>query len=107
MGEKCWVAENVNPYYDYLIPPTNELHRHSFWSNFYMASKAYPKMETCKKKQEREFLSKELGFDLGEFSGIDKRKVLRNCVLPALGLHILEESKKNMYQELFSSKVTR
>ena len=101
-GKKTkWIIENVNPYYDYLIPPTNELHRHSLWSNFYISSKAYPKMETCKKKKEREFLSKELGFNLDKWEGVDKRKILRNCVLPELGLHILNESKKDIYQELF------
>jgi len=96
-----WIIENVIPYYDYLIKPTIELHRHAIWSNFAIANKEYPKMETCKKLQEREFLQNELGFNIDQYSGVDKRKLLRNCVLPELGLHILNESKKELYQELF------
>ena len=99
---KCkWIIENVIPYYDYLIKPTTVLHRHSIWSNFAIANREYPKMETCKKLQEREFLQNELGFNIDKYSEIDKRKLLRNCVLPELGLHILNESKRNMYPELF------
>ena len=29
-----WVVENVNPFYEPLIPPTKEMGRHLFWSNF-------------------------------------------------------------------------
>ena len=32
---------------------------------------------------------------------IDKRTALRNCVSPELGLHILNESKRNIQPELF------
>jgi len=100
-GTGKWIIENVIPYYDYLIKPTVVLHRHSIWSNFAVSNREYPKMETCKKLKEREFLQKELGFDIDKYSGVDKRKLLRNCVLPELGLHILNESKRDIQPELF------
>jgi DNA (cytosine-5)-methyltransferase 1 len=83
-----WIIENVEPYYNYLINPNIILHRHPFWCNFIIFQREYEKMETCKKRGEREFLENQLGFDLSLFKGIDKRKCLRNCVLPELGLHI-------------------
>ena len=97
-----WIIENVIPYYDYLIKPTTVLHRHSIWSNFVVADREYPKMETCKKPKEREFLQNELGFNIDKYEGVDKRKLLRNCVLPELGLHILNESQRNIQSELFN-----
>jgi DNA (cytosine-5)-methyltransferase 1 len=100
-GKRKWIVENVMPYYDYLIRPTIELHRHAIWSNFSITNREYPKMETCKKLQEREFLQNELGFNIDKYDGVDKRKLLRNCVLPQLGLHILKESEHNIQQELF------
>lgn len=91
-----WVIENVVPYYPCLIPPTQVLHRHCIWSNFYISKEYYPKMQTCKRKQERVFLQDKLGFNLEQYDGVDKRLLLRNCVLPELGLHIFNESKKNI-----------
>ena len=35
-AECPWTVENVKPYYDVLIPPTTELHRHFFWANFWI-----------------------------------------------------------------------
>jgi DNA (cytosine-5)-methyltransferase 1 len=102
-GTGKWLIENVVPYYEYLIKPTAVLHRHSLWSNFVITNKEYPKMETCKKPKEREFLQKELGFNLDRYEGVDKRKLLRNCVLPELGLHILNESKREVYGDLFNT----
>lgn len=96
-----WIVENVIPYYDYLIKPTIELHRHAIWSNFVVSNRTYPKMETCKKLGEREFLQNELGFNIDKYDGIDKRKLLRNCVLPELGLHILKESQRDIQGDLF------
>jgi len=100
-----WVVENVIPYYDPLIPP-QILHRHCFWANFYIFPQYYPKMETCKKLKERKFLQDELGFNIDKYTGIDKRNVLRNCVLPRLGLHILNESKRVVQPELFNLRRT-
>jgi DNA (cytosine-5)-methyltransferase 1 len=83
-----WVVENVLPYYDFLIKP-QILHRHAFWNNFKLHYAEFPKLETCKAKEERKLLQQVTGFNLDKYSGLDKRKLLRNAVLPELGLHIL------------------
>ena len=87
-----WVVENVEAYYKPLIEP-KIIHRHAFWSNFHIPSVDMPKMQTCKIEKEREFLQEALGFDLTKYEvagdGVNKRLLLRNCVLPELGLHIL------------------
>lgn len=84
-----WIIENVIPYYEPLIKPNLILHRHAIWCNFRIEQKEFEKLETCKKLGEREFLQEKLGFDVSNYTGIDKRKVLRNCVVPEMGLHIL------------------
>ena len=88
-GKFC--IENVEPYYGVFIPPTATLHRHFFWSNFFISKTRTERLETCKKIGEREFLQEKLGFDLSKYSGIDKRKCLRNCVVPEVGKFILDE----------------
>ena len=86
-----WVVENVIPYYKPLIEPTKILHRHCFWSNFDITDADFEGLGTCKVAKEREFLQEKLGFNLDKYTGIDKRKVLRNCVVPELGKHILDQ----------------
>lgn len=88
---KCkWLVENVEPYYTPLIAPTKNMHRHLFWSNFKIGAIDVDQLQTCKKEDERAFLEEEFGYDLSPYSGIDKRKALRNCVVPELGKHILD-----------------
>jgi len=80
-----WLVENVKSWYKPLIEPY-DVGKHYYWSNF----KIYPYNKilsrehrgTIKKLQERK------GFDLAGYHGIDKRKILRNCVEPEAGLHI-------------------
>lgn len=85
-----WVVENVIPYYKPLIEPTTSMHRHFIWANFGIKDKQFESMQTCKKLGEREFLQEALGFNLDKYSGIDNRLLLRNCVMPELGKHIME-----------------
>jgi len=89
-----WVIENVIPYYDPIIRPDLILHRHAIWCNFRIPQKDFEKLETCKKLGEREFLQEKLGFDVSKYNKVDKRKVLRNCVVPEMGLHILNSALK-------------
>jgi len=89
-----WVVENVEPYYTPLIPPTANLHRHLFWSNFSIDKFIYTeKLQTAKAAKERELLQSKFGYDLDKYKGIDKRKVLRNAVVPELGLHVFNTSQ--------------
>lgn len=77
-----WVVENTISYYKPLIKPF-ESGNHYFWSNFNI---------TNLKKESRvmdglDNLQRAKGFIIKDKS-IDKRKALRNCVEPELGLHI-------------------
>lgn len=95
-----WVVENVVPYYNYLIQPTAIVHRHSFWSNFNIISKEYPKIQTCKMLKEREFLQNEFGFNIDNYDLSNKRQVLRNCVVPELGRHIFNCAFKTIQKRV-------
>jgi len=94
-----WVVENVKPYYEPLVLPTVELDRHLFWSNF-AVSNFISKRDYDVSRATKEVLSEHHGIILPEYAE-DKRKLLRNCVDPELGLHILNESKRNIQPELF------
>jgi DNA (cytosine-5)-methyltransferase 1 len=87
-----WIIENVIPYYEPIIKPDIILHRHLVWCNFSIKHKDFEKLETCQKKKEKDFLEQKFGFDLSKFTGIDKRKVLRNCVVPEMGAYILNSA---------------
>jgi len=86
-----WVVENVKPYYEPLIKPNAYLQRHYFWSNFDIKNKEFnkDKIRIAQIPQ----LEKLHGFDLSKYKLKNKRQILRNCVLPELGKHILEEAQ--------------
>ena len=84
-----WVVENVKPYYEPLIPPNAILQRHYFWSNFYIP-KIYIPTDLIRKAQIPD-LQKHIGIDLSQYKISDKRQILRNCVFPELGRHILAQ----------------
>lgn len=89
-----WVVENVEPYYTPLIKPTANLHRHLFWANFPIDNFTYnERLQTGKAPKEKDLLQEKFGYDLSKYKGIDKRKVLRNAVVPELGLHIFQSAQ--------------
>lgn len=83
-----WVVENVKPYYEPLIKPTKILQRHYFWSNFDISDMNFnqDKIRTAQIPD----LQRLHGFDLSKYKLKNKRQILRNCVLPELGKHILD-----------------
>ena len=83
-----WVVENVNPYYTPLIEPNVELDRHKFWCNFEIEKAEFvrPKLRAAQIPQ----LQEAYGYDLSNHKLSNKRQVLRNCVLPDVGIHILK-----------------
>ena len=85
-----WVVENVKPYYKPLIEPTAFIQRHMFWSNFPIKDKEFKKDKI--RTAQIPDLQKLHGFDLSKHKISNKRQVLRNCVLPELGKHILDEA---------------
>ena len=90
-----WIVENVTAYYDALIPPSSVQHRHWIWSNFHIGEFIeHRKLKTGKAPEERKLLQEEFGFNLDKYTGVDKRKLLRNCVVPEMGQHILKEALK-------------
>ena len=94
---KCkWVIENVKSYYKPLIVPY-EARRHYFWSNFYIINKiTKTKFNLTNSSVSTRLDSKKYLISLEEYHDIDlskynikdKRKLLRNCVNPELGLHV-------------------
>ena len=83
-----FVVENVISYYEPLIKP-KEIQRHYFWANF-----AIPKEKILSNENVRESIINEkeiaLGINLSKYKGIQKCKILRNCVKPELGKHIFD-----------------
>jgi len=85
-----WVVENVKPYYKMLIE-AKMLQRHLFWSNFEITNIEIEK-DNIRTAQIPD-LQKKYGYNLSGYKLSNKRQVLRNCVEPKLGLHILDCSQ--------------
>lgn len=81
------VVENVKPYYTPLIPSTQILQRHLFWSNFEIWNKEFAK-DNIRKAQIPD-LEKKYWYDLSKYKLSNKRQVLRNCVEPEVWKYIL------------------
>lgn len=98
-GKYC--IENVMAYYKPLIEP-QAVGRHWYWSNFTIPkiqvapsgisqqSKKYSKSPTRMFKASD--FEQRLGFDLSGYKIANKRLLLRNCVEPEVGLHILQKA---------------
>lgn len=97
-----WVVENVEPYYRPLITPTTVLDRHCIWSNFpihkrhfdrnYGEGAVYGHNTGGVTNQSKEVLSAAYEIDL-PIGTKNQRKLLRNAVLPEMGLHIFNSAK--------------
>lgn len=92
-----WVVENVNPYYQPLIEPNVILDRHLFWCNFDIEKAEFvrPKLRAAQIPQ----LQEAYGYDLTGYKLPNKRQVLRNCVLPEVGKHILDNAFRKDKEE--------
>jgi len=84
-----WVVENVRPYYKPLIEPNQTLQRHPFWSNFDIPHKEFEK-DHLRSSNTISSLEEKHGFSIKGYNIPNKRQILRNCVAPKLGFHILE-----------------
>lgn len=89
-----YVVENVKPYYKSLIPATCELQRHLFWANFDITNKEFEKDNI--RSSNIDDLEELHGFDLSKYKLPNKRQVLRNCVSPSVGLHIIDNLKASI-----------
>jgi DNA (cytosine-5)-methyltransferase 1 len=96
---KCkWAVENVVPYYEPFVPPTINLQRHLFWSNFPIRPFQMDKTEVDIKYTSAH--DTVFGYSLkGRKIKHRKDQILRNLVNPELGLYILEQAQGIMRQE--------
>lgn len=99
-GRYC--VENVKSYYEPMFSP-QEAGRHYFWANFKIPNIEYKKqigrmngkkidLGYTQHKIRSNNLEK-LGFDLDKYKYPDKDKLLRNCVVPEIGLMILNRAR--------------
>jgi len=97
-----YVVENVISWYDPLIKP-QEISKHYYWANFIIpkVSQIDNKDRGMGKEENLQDLYKLKGFDLTNFSGIDKMKTIRNCVEPEIAKHILNMAFKCKQEILF------
>lgn len=90
----AFVVENVVPYYPPLIE-AQRIHRHLFWASFLIYGfEAQRKMKV--KASEVKDLTEHVGISLDGYEIQNKRQILRNCVLPELGKHILDCARGSM-----------
>lgn len=87
-----WLIENVKPYYKYLIEPDVILQRHPFWTNIDIPQIEFKK-DNLRKAQIKD-LEEHHGFSLAKYKLKNRRQILRNCVYPPLGKHIMDQIKK-------------
>ena len=101
-----WCVENVIGWYEPLIKPIT-LQRHYFWANFEIPIKDFEKDNIrlggwgCKGQPEWtqvKNLEEKHGFELPE-NASNKRTLLRNCVSPEVGKHILDSLVFNHIEE--------
>lgn len=92
-----WVVENVKPYYDPLIKPNTVIGRHYLWSNFHILDYHAPEIPgfiVTGTRAGAGALKKWLGLNYeGDLYYEDNHcpgQVLRNCVHPDVGKHILD-----------------
>jgi len=91
-----YVVENVKPYYTPLLEP-KQVGRHYVWSNFSIPDLAL-KPTGIRDKNKIADLEEALDVSLEGFSIPNKRQVLRNCVEPEVGEHILAAAMR--YEEV-------
>ena len=94
-GKFC--IENVIPYYEPLIKPSVMLGRHFFWSNFDIETKEFTNIDVSRSTQEQ--LAKDLNMPIPRMCA---RLLLRNCLKPEIGLHILKQAFKTKQDNLFA-----
>ena len=111
-----YVVENVKPYYTPLIPPTKEVGRHLFWSNFPIGNfeveniKGFITNGTVAETQKmKDWLGIQYEGNIYYKGNHCPGQVLRNCVHPKTGQYILDCAmniirKQNVQQmDIFSA----
>jgi len=102
-----WCVENVKSYYDPLYPPI-EIDRHYFWANFNIPQIHIKRNFNITNTRDSTRQTKEEYLNnLKQYHGfnIDDVELLRNCVYPPLGLHILKCAKGETQMKLYDSSI--
>ena len=86
--EGNWVVENTIPYYNPLIQGV-KMGKHLWWSNFDIGN--YNVKSRGHRGGTVETLTHLKGINVSKYDIKNKRQILRNCVEPELGLHILNQ----------------
>ena len=86
--EGKWVVENTIPYYNPLIQGV-KMGKHLWWSNFDIGN--YNVKSRGHRGGTVETLTQLKGINVSKYDIKNKRQILRNCVEPELGLHILNQ----------------
>ena len=96
-----WVVENVKPYYEPLIKPTTIMGRHYFWSNFEILPIEVPNIKgfitngtVAETQKMKDWLGIQYEGNIYYKGNHCPGQVLRNCVHPEVGLHIINESER-------------
>lgn len=91
MSDAYWVIENVHPFFNELIPPTIELGRHRFWTNFHVEPFVPPELPGMFEKTREELHDfHEIYYSESLCNGTnhDPSQPLRNAVHGETGLHL-------------------
>lgn len=109
-----YVVENVKSYYEPIYHP-QIVGRHYYWANFHIPEKQinYTQIGTMNRSATKDAQRKAIireaqipeltdlhGLDLTGIKLKNKRQILRNCVLPEIGLHIFNASQRETKQEV-------
>ena len=93
-----WIVENVIPYYEPLIEPKAEIDRHYFWSNTWIGRQDFSKRKYNIGKATVADLQKGHGIELPPHVK-EKRKLLRNAVIPEIGLYLFNMATRKYENE--------
>lgn len=103
-----YVVENVNPYYEPLIP-AKKMGRHLFWSNFEFSdfdverpANFINKADVAGKKILMDWLGIHYEENIYYGSNHCPAQILRNCVHPLIGQHILNSMGGSVQMELIA-----
>jgi DNA (cytosine-5)-methyltransferase 1 len=99
-AECNWVVENVVPYYQPFVPPTNVIGRHVFWSNFLFLAEDVKRpadfinlANLAGKQKLMDWLGIHYEENIYYGGNHCPAQILRNCVHPDLGAQIFNQCK--------------
>jgi DNA (cytosine-5)-methyltransferase 1 len=94
-----YCIENVKGYYEPLIKP-QVVDRHYYWANFYIPDIRLGSRFNIQHNKIDNF-EETIGFDLSPYEGVDKKNIMRNCVDPRLGEHVLDCARNITQTKLY------